>query len=328
MQSLWFWGTQIVQRAQSLGPAWLLPAQVLSSLGAGQFFLFLVTLVYWCLDASLGLRLAFLLVCVDGPTGLLKLAFHTPRPYWYSPAVRAFSTENSYGMPSGHATATSAVGLFFAQRSRRWWAWPLAGILVLLVSFSRVYLGVHFPTDVAAGWIVGALVWLTYVVITNRAGSWIRRAGLATQLSLAVTGSGLLLILTGGLLGAIASHPDPPEWAITAFQNAPGNTLNPRSPGDLVASAGLLLGLGIGAALASRGARFQATGRIWKRFLRFVIGLSGIFIWEGAWAGLVALLPTWNGLALQYFRSAVIGFWAVFLAPFLFLRLGLAAQAT
>jgi len=326
MGGLLEWGALVVRQAQSLGPGLLLPAQLFTLLGREEFLLFLVTLIYWCLDASLGIRLAFLLVSVDGLTGLLKLVFHIPRPYWYDPAVRVLSTEASYGLPSGHASVASAVGLFFAKRISRWWAWVLAGFIVLAISLSRIYLGVHFPTDVAAGWMVGVLTWLVFIWILPRAEAWVSRAKLISQLSLALVGSLLLLVLSGGTLWALASHADPPEWAITASRGVPGSYPNPRSPNDLVAAAGLLLGLGAGAALSRRYARYQAQGSLSKRALRFLIGMSGILVWAGGLALVLPAAPSWSGLTLLYLRSAITGFWALYLAPVIFLRLGLAKQ--
>ncbi|MGA2112268.1 MAG: phosphatase PAP2 family protein [Anaerolineales bacterium] len=327
MSSILQWGAQIVRQAQSLGPGLLLPAQAITLLGSEQFFLFLVTLIYWCLDASLGIRLAFLLVSVDGLTGCLKLAFHMPRPYWYDPAVRALSTETSYGLPSGHASASSAVAIFLAQRVRRWWAWVLGGVLLLAISWTRIYLGVHFPTDVVAGWVVGAVTWLVFIWFLPRVGAWISQANLVSQLALALAGSLVVLVFSGGILWAIASQVDPPQWAVTARRAAGGNFENPRSPDDLISEAGLLLGLGTGAVLSRRCARYQAGGRVDKRVLRYLVGMAGILLWEVGLPRLLAGVPAWNGLTVLYLRSAITGFWAVFLAPVIFLWLGLAEQA-
>jgi hypothetical protein len=191
---------------------------------------------------------------------------------------------------------------------------------------SRIYLGVHFPIDVAAGWMVGGLAWLVFIRILPRAEAWVSQAKLISQLSLALVCSLLLLVLSGGTLWALASQADPPEWAITASRGVPGNFQNPRSPNDPVAAAGLLLGLGAGAALSRRYARFQAQGNLSKRALRYLIGMSGILAWGGGLARLLPASPSWRGLTVLYLLSATTGFWAVYLAPVIFLRLGLAKQ--
>lgn len=70
---------------------------------------------------------------------------------------------NTLAFPSGHATNTMAAAIFFGFFYRRW-LWPALG-LSLLVSYSRVYLGLHYPSDLLGGWILGGgiaggIVWV------------------------------------------------------------------------------------------------------------------------------------------------------------------------
>jgi len=96
---------------------------------------------------------------------LLKLLFARPRPNLFPPLV----TETSYSFPSGHAMSAVAVygllALLLWQRGRYAWA-ILAGFWVPLVALSRVYLGVHYPSDVLASLALGTvwfvIVWFTY----------------------------------------------------------------------------------------------------------------------------------------------------------------------
>jgi membrane-associated phospholipid phosphatase len=66
------------------------------------------------------------------------------------------SPEMSYSFPSGHAmgsaTLATAVVLLLWQTRWRWWALGAGVSFVLLVGMSRVYLGVHYPSDILAGW--------------------------------------------------------------------------------------------------------------------------------------------------------------------------------
>jgi len=92
----------------------------------------------------------------------LKLAFDRPRPELVSHAARVFTTS----FPSGHATLSAVtyltLGAFMASlhSSFRLKAYflGLATLLTVAVGISRIYLGVHYPTDVLAGWCIGA-VW-------------------------------------------------------------------------------------------------------------------------------------------------------------------------
>lgn len=117
---------------------------------------------------------AFLLFCLIGALGLsplLKLMVGRPRPD-FSQIVDA----GGLAFPSGHATTSAIVGAGLAYaltRRRSWrgsvWIWTAAGVLSFLIGFSRLYLGVHWPTDVIGGWMLG-LAWVAIgAVLANLA---------------------------------------------------------------------------------------------------------------------------------------------------------------
>lgn len=110
-------------------------------------------------------RAALMIVSLTGAALLmfvLKLCFHRvrPDPFFGTPLP------SSYSFPSGHALVSfcvySALAAFatahVANRAIRTFLWTLAAVLVLGIGFSRVYLGVHYASDVAAGYLA-ALVW-------------------------------------------------------------------------------------------------------------------------------------------------------------------------
>jgi undecaprenyl-diphosphatase len=96
---------------------------------------------------------------------LLKLIFDRPRPDLALPFIRVFSSS----FPSGHAALSSVayltIGALAAHASpagpTRTYLLTAATFLVFLIGTSRVYLGVHYPTDVVAGWCIGCAWALT-----------------------------------------------------------------------------------------------------------------------------------------------------------------------
>jgi membrane-associated phospholipid phosphatase len=100
----------------------------------------------------------------------LKFVFARPRP----PLVNARVLDTSFSFPSTHATVSAAfygVAAYFLIRglrrdSAKVLVAILAALLILMVGVSRVYLGVHFPSDVLAGWMLG-LLWFALIVIAD-----------------------------------------------------------------------------------------------------------------------------------------------------------------
>lgn len=98
---------------------------------------------------------------------LLKEFYERPRP-----SVVQWVTEvHSASFPSGHAMSSMVVygsvaylvGRLEARTRLRRTTWTLAAIVILAIGISRMYLGVHYPSDVIAGF-VGGLAWLAFVV--------------------------------------------------------------------------------------------------------------------------------------------------------------------
>ena len=153
--------------ATPAGPPWLLGVlQQFSSLGSGPVVALLVGVVLGYLVLIRHRRTALVfLVCVLAAaftTYLLKGAIQRPRPL----VMHAAFALDAYSFPSGHSLISATVyptlgtllGRIVASRRARVYCMTVAALLTLLIGFSRVYLGRHYPTDVLAGWCLG-LVW-------------------------------------------------------------------------------------------------------------------------------------------------------------------------
>lgn len=109
-----------------------------------------------------GLVLLILAVVIsDWAADVLKNVFGRPRPCHALYSARLLvGCSGSYSFPSGHATNIFAAMAFLTARYRKWW--PAFLFTALSVSYSRVYVGVHYPLDVAGGAVVGGGVALLF----------------------------------------------------------------------------------------------------------------------------------------------------------------------
>lgn len=116
-----------------------------------------------------------------GGSALLNLAlkplFARERPaLWES-----IAPEHNFSFPSGHAMGSMSLAcvlVLLAWPTR--WRWPVIATMaafVLLVGLSRPYLGVHYPSDILAGWAV-AIAWgvAVYLLVFRRCGPWVNMA--------------------------------------------------------------------------------------------------------------------------------------------------------
>lgn len=161
-----------------------------TALGEETAFLVLALIVFWCVDKKRG----YLLMAV-GFTGtilnqMVKLACRIPRPWVLDPGFTiveaAREAAAGYSFPSGHTQF--AVGTFasLAATTERKWMKALCIAFAILVSFSRMYLGVHTPADVLVGAVMAlALVWLLRAAVMEY-GEKAMKALLAGMIVLAV----------------------------------------------------------------------------------------------------------------------------------------------
>lgn len=111
--------------------------------------------ILYGINRAFGVRFLFLLLINSLVNDTLKNYFLSPRPTFYDPSLSVFSSLGGLGFPSGGAQkAILTLGMLVMLQNRRS-TWVIGGLFFLLLSFSRIYLGAHFFTDILAGWVVG-----------------------------------------------------------------------------------------------------------------------------------------------------------------------------
>ena len=147
---------------------WLLSN--LSAFGEQLLLVVIMGFLYWGLDKEFGKYVGVNVLVVNVWNPMLKNIVMRLRPYFASDRIQLLRkidadadvmdvAAQGYSFPSGHsANAVTVYGSLAAHEKRRKLLWVLAFVLPLLVGFSRVVVGAHYPTDVFCGWILGLLV--------------------------------------------------------------------------------------------------------------------------------------------------------------------------
>ncbi len=273
--------------------------RLMTFLGDEEFYLLALPAVYWLFSKSVGRRLVYLLLLTTGINAALKNFFQMPRP----PVSLALVDQDGYGLPSGHAQNSVVLWGYAAVHLRGWrhWVLPLALWLVASTAFSRLFLGVHYPADVATGLVVGLFCLIGAVWAEPHLERWYGTLDAWHVAIFAIALSLLVLIVqpTGGL-------PWPSE--------------------DAASQAGLLCGVLIGLEIERRRVGFAVQGSLGQKIARYLLGVVLVLL---AWGGLRAIFGLLDGghllfSALRIVRYAAIGFTVAWWAPAIFVRLGLA----
>lgn len=291
--------------------------QFISTLGIEEFYLALLPLIYWSVHKEAGRTFAYVFLVTNVFNPLLKHGFRGPRPFWLEPDLeKAF--ERSYGLPSGHMQGATITYLFFASWLRKRWVWLLATVMIVLMGVSRVYLGVHFIHDVVAGFGIGLLALIGYLVWKRR---YMDRFGkrILGQRLLGVIVVPILFTAVYIIVRLLIGEPDSSvAWA----SYIPEAELSGVE--SFVTAVASLLGAGIGLVLEPSRVRFMVDGPLWQRIVRYLLGLVVAII---IWAGLGQIFPDdplWLALPLRLLRYTLLTLWVTYYAPWLFVKLKLA----
>jgi membrane-associated phospholipid phosphatase len=303
---------------QSLG-VWLRwPMQTITALGYEQFFVLLLPVVYWCLDQAVGLRVGIALLLGTNFNTFFKFLFHNPRPFWISDNIVTYSHESSFGLPSGHAQVAASVWGWLAAEVKKRWFTVAAIALIFLIGFSRLYLGVHFLSDVLLGWLLGGLLVFLMIRLRKPVAHWFDGHSLGAKLVWILVSTVVMTLLVLGARWLSPGWTMPVEWAPRA------GDVDPFSLNGTFTISGTWLGMlsGYVILMESKG-RFLAGQGSWRRIARLCVGFVGIGVF---YLGLGQIFPDnadFLSYALRVFRYVLIGLWVSWGGPVVFEKLDL-----
>ena len=294
MGTIFQWGLNFIIMIQQIDTP-LLDSffRAITLLGDELFYLLLFPFLLWCVDFYLGIRVGIIfLLSVYVNTGVKEI-FQQPRPFDLLPEIQKVHA-SGYGFPSGHAQSSLVVWGSITYWKKQTWIRNLSVLLILLIGFSRIYLGVHFPTDILGGWLFGGLI-----------------LGLSYFIFLKIK----LDFIQGNMIFKIIG--------ITLF---PVILLQIQSSPDIISSVAALTGVGYGLLFFHSFIGGIQLGNWLQRLFSFLVGIIGIGI---LYLGLKLILPSEGQSFYQlsrFFRYLLLGIWISFGAPWLFIRMGLARQ--
>lgn len=248
-----------------------------SILGEETVLVLFVGLLYWCINKSLGRKLALGMIFSLLGGEMIKGAVMRRRPYFDHPEISCLRAPSGkgdvmdiavqgYSFPSMHASNSIAMFGTLAWGVRRRWLKFILLIMPLLIGFSRPFLGVHYPTDVLVGWVLGAVVLFLALKITSMTENYF------------------------GIFIAVA---------ILAF---PGWFFCHSDGFGVIygMSAGMLLGF----AFEARFVNFSNTGNILRCILRLICGMAVFFGLGAALKGIMPYDRIWR--CIRYFLTSFI----------------------
>jgi membrane-associated phospholipid phosphatase len=261
-----------------------------SFFGEEIFIIIIIGFTYWCYNKKMGEYIGFALTTSYTFNNYFKDLFSAPRPFEVSNDVVNMrpDTATGHSFPSGHAqgsaTAFSSIAFWLKKR----WMWIIAIVMMVLMSLSRMYLGVHFLRDVLVGSLLGvAIAYLTYRIFQKYSGTDEKKLHLIYITTVIVF-----------LPVALMMHSE-----------------------DFFKGYGILVGFVLAILFEKKYVKFTTDVNKWKKVIRFIVGLViALVVQQGlklVFSPIIDLAPS-IGNVLHFIRYVLIAFAGFGLYPYLF----------
>ena len=272
----------------------------ISYLGSEAVSVIVLFILYWCISKKDGLFLLTNVLLATGTNQIVKLFTHVPRPFAahkdFSVVKEALPTTGGFSFPSGHTqNSTSLFGSLAVMYKKRI-VRILCAVMIILVGFSRLYLGAHYPTDILGGFLIGLAILILVSFVFRRFED---RPNLVIVLfaigtvAMIVT---LLLYEYGPLRGTVEGLEEPERIA------------------DMVKNLGICAGCSLAVTICipieRKYVRFETDAVWWAQILKVAIGLGIVFALAKLMKYPVSAIFGENSLGhvLRYFVPAVFAF--------------------
>ncbi len=264
--------------------------QGITMLGEEVVMVLVIAILYFCIDKKFAQKLFFVTVSSVGINGIIKNLVRFPRPFATGKIICVREdTATGYSFPSGHTQTFASMSTTIAKKLKKPLVTFLVGILIVLVAFSRMYLGAHYPSDVVVGAVLGVVLAL-----------------IGTSLFDKVENKKVLYLATIILLTPFA----------IMFLINPDEHFE-----DFYKIFGMLIGFLLAVMFEEKYAPLEYNVSWWKKVLRVVLGVGfALAVKEG-----VKLLNIFDSLRMNLvfdaFRYGLLIFVALGICPWIFKKL-------
>lgn len=260
----------------------------ITMLGSEAFYMIIIPIVFWCISKPVGFHLGLVSTISLFLNNFLKNLFQIPRPFVAHPEIAekaAFvETASGYSFPSGHAQGAATFWGYLTTVVRASWFKAVAISVILAVSFSRVFLGVHYLSDVLAGMAVALVVLVAYHGALNFVKTY--------------------MVPSGPALPAVAGLVLP--WVLLLLDRTE----------ESFKAVGFIIGISAGYVLEESILAYSVSAPLLTQVLKSVVGLAGML---GIRLGLGALFPDQN--IFHLIRYAIMALSVMFVFPWAFTKI-------
>ena len=272
--------------------------ELITMLGEKNVLIVVITWMFWNVNKKKGFILSYTLMFSLLLNSALKISFHRSRPFQTLSKItgKRVETATGYSFPSGHTQGASTFYPTLALLFKRWWLYGLAIIISMLIALSRVYLGVHWPVDVIAAFIIGILISLILYNILNVLFDNIKLRN---------------YIIIYSSLGAVILL-----FVFVFINKQCFNGLLVLT--DLFKTVGVFSGASLGFIFEEKYSSFSVNENFLRKGLRFFIGLIFTLV---LLSGLKLIFPTTD--IFNFIRYGIVGIWITWLYPAAGIKTGL-----
>ena len=283
-------------------------------MGEEVFFLGIAILFYWCISKRQGYYILVTGVVGSVINQWLKIVCRIPRPWIIDPDFKpvgdAVAEATGYSFPSGHTQNIAGTFGCIGRYNKQRWLKILSVVIILLVAFSRMYLGVHTPLDVTVSLgVAAALVFAFHFVFRTEES----------------TNKYMLPVMIGSVIFSIA-------FIIYVFLLPESSFADGADLANLLSAkknaatlTGCLVGLGLVYPLDRFVIKFDTKGRWYAQLIKFAVGIGIVLaIKSGLKSPLEALLGNeYVARAVRYFLIVAFagGVWPITFKYFAKLRI-------